>query len=90
LYNLPPIAGGLPEHAVSLPSGTREGTNDWSRTGYGGPCPPIGRHRYYHKLYALDTVLPNLHHPTKAQLEAAMDGHILAQCELMGTYQKAG
>ena len=71
-----------------LPSGTREGQNDWGRTGYGGPCPPIGRHRYFHKLYALDTVLPDLHSPTKAQLEKAMQGHVLAKAELVGTYQK--
>ncbi len=92
LYNLPPDTSGLPE-AVSpsaLPAGTREGTNDWKRTGYGGPCPPIGRHRYFHKLYALDVVLPDLGAATKPQVEAAMQGHVLAQAELMGTYEKAG
>lgn len=90
LYNLPASAGGLPAAVATaaLPAGTREGTNDWKRTGYGGPCPPIGRHRYFHKLYALDVVLPDLHQPTKAQLEAAMAGHILASTELVGTYQK--
>lgn len=88
LYNLPPTATGLTEAAHSLPPGTLEGLNDWQRTGYGGPCPPIGRHRYFHKLYALDVVLPDLKHPSKAQLEAAMRGHILAQTELVGTYQK--
>ena len=72
----------------ALPSGTREGINDWKRTGYSGPCPPIGRHRYFHKLYALDTVLGDLGRPTKAKLEAAMRGHVLAQAELVGTYQK--
>lgn len=71
-----------------LPSGTREGTNGWQRTGYGGPCPPIGRHRYFHKLYALDTELPDLGTPDKAALERAMHGHVLAQAELVGTYQK--
>lgn len=90
LYNLPPTSGGLaealPPHA--LPAGTREGTNDWKRTGYGGPCPPIGRHRYFHKLYALDVVLPDLGPATKPQVEAAMKGHVLAQAELMGTYEK--
>ncbi len=55
-----------------------EGINDWRRTGYGGPCPPIGRHRYFHKLYALDCVLPDLKRPAKAALEQAMQGHILA------------
>jgi Raf kinase inhibitor-like YbhB/YbcL family protein len=90
LYNLPPSAPGLPEGVRDLPAGTREGVNDWKRTGYGGPCPPIGRHRYFHKLYALDVVLPDLGWPTKAQLEKAMEGHILAQAELLGTYQKKG
>lgn len=88
LYNLPPTATGLTEAVHGLPPGTLEGLNDWQRTGYGGPCPPIGRHRYFHKLYALDVVLPDLKHPSKAQLEAAMRGHILAQTELVGTYQK--
>lgn len=89
LYNLPPSASGLTEAVHSLPPGTLEGLNDWQRTGYGGPCPPIGRHRYFHKLYALDTVLPDMHRPSKGQLEAAMKGHILAQATLIGTYQKA-
>ena len=90
LYNLPPTARGLAEAVAprDLPPGTREGTNDWKRTGYGGPCPPIGRHRYFHKLYALDTTLPDLGTATKLQVEAAMRGHVLAQAELMGTYQK--
>ena len=69
---------------------TLEGTNDFKRTGYGGPCPPIGEHRYFHKLYALDTMLPDLGHPTKGALETAMQGHILASAELMGVYQKKG
>lgn len=90
LYNIPPAAMGLPEGvAVSdLPPGTREGMNDWGRTGYGGPCPPIGRHRYFHKLYALDTVLPDLGKPAKTTLEQAMKGHVLASTELVGTYQR--
>jgi hypothetical protein len=88
IYNLPPAAQGLPEGASALPTGTLQGINDWQRTGYGGPCPPIGRHRYFHKLYALDTVLPDLARPTKAMLEKAMKGHILGQAELVGTYQK--
>ena len=89
LFNMLPSASGLPE-AVSttgLPAGTGEGVNNWNRTGYGGPCPPIGRHRYYHKLYALDTRV-TLDRPTKKQLEAAMQGHVLASAEVMGTYQK--
>jgi hypothetical protein len=92
LYNIPADAGGLDEGIASsaLPAGTREGLNDWKRTGYGGPCPPIGRHRYFHKLYALDTALPDLGSPTREELVAAMQGHILAQAELIGTYQKSG
>ena len=90
LYNLPQTATALPEgvRPGELPKGTLEGLNDWKRTGCGGPCPPIGRHRYFHKLYALDRVLPDLGTPTKAELEAAMRGHVLEQAELMGTYQK--
>ncbi|HLF97042.1 MAG TPA: YbhB/YbcL family Raf kinase inhibitor-like protein [Methylococcaceae bacterium] len=88
LYNIPPDAPGLAEGAAALPPGTKEGLNDWKRTGYGGPCPPIGRHRYFHKLYALDTVLPDLGKPDKAKLEKAMQGHILGRSELVGTYQK--
>jgi len=87
LYNLPPDATGLAE-AAALPSGAKVGRNDWQRADYGGPCPPIGRHRYFHKLYALDTVLPDLKHPTKSQLEQAMKGHVLAQAELVGTYER--
>src|SRR5262245_2355915 len=90
LFNLPPSATHL-EASVkpeALPAGTKEGKNDWKRTGYGGPCPPIGRHRYFFKLYALDTTLPDLNSPTKAELEKAMEGHILGKVELMGTYQK--
>ncbi len=88
LYNIPPSASALAEGAKQLPTGTRDGLNDWQRTGYGGPCPPIGRHRYFHKLYALDTLLPDLGRPSKAQVEAAMKGHVVAQAELIGTYQK--
>jgi Raf kinase inhibitor-like YbhB/YbcL family protein len=89
LYNLPPTSDGLAESVKTLPAGAKEGMNDWKRTGYGGPCPPIGRHRYFHKLYALDTVLPDLKQPTKAKLEEAMKGHILSEARLMGTYQKS-
>jgi len=90
LYNIPVSAAELPEAVApgALLAGTREGKNDWKRTGYGGPCPPIGRHRYFHKLYALDVVLPDLKQPTKAELERAMQGHVLGKAELMGTYQK--
>ena len=91
LYDLPATTAALPAGLASkaLPPGTREGLNDWKRTGYGGPCPPIGRHRYFHKLYALDIVLPDLHRPTRAALERAMAGHVLAQAELVGTYQRS-
>ena len=90
LYNIPKGATGLAEgvKAQDLPAGTKEGLNDWKRAGYGGPCPPIGRHRYFHKLYALDVVLPDLGTPTKTELEKAMKGHILGQGELIGTYQR--
>jgi Raf kinase inhibitor-like YbhB/YbcL family protein len=88
LYNMPADATGLPEGVAKLPAGTREGKNDWDRTGYGGPCPPIGRHRYFFKLYALDALLPDLKEPTKAALEAAMAGHILERTEMIGTYER--
>lgn len=90
LYNLPAGDRTLPEgaKAADLPQGTREGTNDWKRTGYGGPCPPIGRHRYYFRLFALDVVLPDIGQPTRTKLLASMEGHVVVSCELMGTYQK--
>lgn len=87
LYNLPADTTGLAEAVDAPPPGTMDGLNDWNRTGYGGPCPPVGRHRYFFKLYALDTVLPDLSEPTKQLLEAAMAGHVLAEAVLMGTYQ---
>lgn len=88
LYNLPADCVGLSEDVSILPAGTREGLNDWKTTGYGGPCPPIGRHRYFHKLYALDTLLPDLKEPDRKALERAMQGHILAEAQCIGTYQK--
>jgi len=90
LYNIPPTATRLPDGAAAqaLPGGTLEGINDFKRAAYGGPCPPVGRHRYFHKLYALDTVLPDLKGPSKAALEKAMQGHVLMHAELIGTYQK--
>jgi Raf kinase inhibitor-like YbhB/YbcL family protein len=90
LYNIPPDSSGLPEAvtAKDLPQGTLEGMSDFKRTGYGGPCPPIGRHRYFFKLYALDTLLPDLKAPKKADLLGAMEGHILTRHELIGTYEK--
>ena len=88
LYDIPATATGLPEGGTPLPAGTREGRNDWKRTGYGGPCPPIGRHRYFHKLYALDVTLGDLGEPTKAAVETAMRGHVVGEATLVGTYQK--
>ena len=91
LYNMPPatvaLAEGVP--AASLPPDTKEGLNDWEAPGYRGPCPPIGRHRYFHKLYALDDEFPDLQSPTKADLEDAMAGHVLASAELVGTYERS-
>jgi Raf kinase inhibitor-like YbhB/YbcL family protein len=90
LYNLPASVAGLAEGVTpsTLPPGTLQGKNDWKQTGFRGSCPPAGRHRYFFKLYALDAVLPDLGEPAKADLEAAMDGHVLARAELMGTYEK--
>jgi Raf kinase inhibitor-like YbhB/YbcL family protein len=90
LYNLPPTTVGLAEGVASadLPAGTLQGKNDWKRTGYGGPCPPIGRHRYFFKLYALDTVLGDLGEATKDDVTAAADGHVLARAVIMGTYER--
>lgn len=89
LFNIPPTVTELPENATAerLPAGTREGFNDWKRLGYGGPCPPIGRHRYFFTLYALDTTLA-LERPTRSQLEAAMRGHVIATAVLIGTYER--
>jgi Raf kinase inhibitor-like YbhB/YbcL family protein len=89
LYDLPAATASLPgAQAKDLPPGTREGTNSWKRTGWGGPCPPIGRHRYFHKLYALNTVLGDLRQPSADQLSAAFAGHVLGQAEIVGTYQR--
>ncbi|HEX5044357.1 MAG TPA: YbhB/YbcL family Raf kinase inhibitor-like protein [Candidatus Polarisedimenticolaceae bacterium] len=87
VYNLPPAAKNLAPGGA-LPKGALQGRNGWRKTAYGGPCPPSGRHRYSHRLYALDTVLPDLQGPSKATLEQAMEGHVLAQAELIGTYQR--
>jgi Raf kinase inhibitor-like YbhB/YbcL family protein len=88
VYNLPAGSSGLAEGALPLPAGALEGLNDWKRPGYRGPCPPAGRHRYFHKLYALDVELPELKRPTRAKLEAAMRRHVLAEATLVGTYQR--
>ncbi len=90
LYNIPPTATGLKENIgeKELPQGTKQGMNNWGKTTYGGPCPPIGRHRYFFKLYALNSILPDLNNPTKAKLLKAMEGKIIQKAELIGTYKK--
>ncbi len=90
LYNIPASSTALPEGltATDLPKGALNGINDWKQTGFGGPCPPIGTHRYFHKLYALDVVLTDLKSPTKKELEQAMNGHVLEKTELVGLYHR--
>lgn len=88
LYNLPPTVPGLPENVATLPEGALEGINDWERKGYGGPCPPVGRHRYFHILYALDITVKELSYPDKQQLWQVIAGNVLAEAQLVGTYQK--
>jgi len=90
VYNIPVGTTSLPENASKrgMPKGAVQGKNDWGKPEYGGPCPPIGRHRYFFKLYALDTELAGLSAATKADLERAMKGHAVDSGELMGTYQK--
>lgn len=91
LYNIPPTVKGLAEGITKLPAGTDEGLNDRKATGYTGPMPPIGRHRYFFKLYAVDALFDffpkNPTKPTKSDIEKAMQGRVLAQAVLMGTYQ---
>ena len=91
VWNIPANTSSLKEgmdKAPKFPDGTRQGVNDFRRTGYGGPCPPGGTHRYYFKLYALDSTLEIPANATKAILEAAMKGHILGQATLLGTYSR--
>jgi Raf kinase inhibitor-like YbhB/YbcL family protein len=89
LYNIPAGTRALADDVArrGLPAGTCHGSNDWKRAGYGGPAPPVGRHRYFHKLYALDVVLPDLGLPAKQRLLQAMRGHVLAESQLVGTYE---
>ena len=90
VYNISPLTLKLPLNAAmsGLPVRARHGTNDWGKQTYGGPCPRIGKHRYFFKLYALDTLFQDLKDPTKAQLDQAMEGHLLGHAELIGTYEK--
>ena len=90
LYNIPPGTHELPEGVTTaaLPEGTLQGKNDWQKVGYGGPCPPTGSHRYFHKLYALNIVLPDLQQPTKAALEALIQSYTIGRTELVGRYQR--
>ena len=91
LYNVPGETRTLPEAVppdANLPDGSRQGKNSWGRPGYGGPCPPGGTHRYFFKLYALDTVLELPSGVSKDDLLKAMKGHILAEAELMGVYSR--
>lgn len=91
LFDIPADARSLPEAVTAdaqLADGSRNGKNGWGKLGYGGPCPPSGTHRYLFKLYALDTTLGLPASAGKAEVEAAMEGHVLAQAELMGTYTR--
>ncbi len=90
VYNIPGDVRSLAEGASGreMPPGSVEGINDWHRVGYGGPCPPIGRHRYFHTLYALDQKLAGSAALTKEELLETMEGHILGRAVLIGTYEK--
>lgn len=90
VYDLPVSAVALAEGLERLPAPARGGTSDWHRTHWGGPCPPVGRHRYFFRLFALDRELGDLHEPSRADLEGAMRGHVLASAELVGTYERQG
>jgi Raf kinase inhibitor-like YbhB/YbcL family protein len=91
VYNLPPDTRNMPENIPgeeNLEGGGRHGITDFGRYGYGGPCPPSGTHRYYFKVYALDIKLDLPDMASKKDLEAAMDGHVLAEGQLMGKYKR--
>ena len=91
IYNLPPERGELPEKVAAanpIKGGGVQGANSWGRIGYGGPCPPSGTHRYFFRLYALDTTLSLKEGATKTQVVKALEGHILDECELLGKYSK--
>ncbi len=91
VYNIPPDANGLKEnipHDKKFPDGMMQGTNDFGKTGYGGPCPPSGTHRYYFKLYAVDTLLKIEPGAFKKDILKMIDKHILAEGRLMGRYKR--
>jgi len=90
-YNIPASATSLSENASNkgMPAGSAQGSNEGNKSIYMGPCPPIGRHRYFFKLFALDTVLKGLSNPKKADLEKAIQGHVVGNAVLIGTYEKA-
>jgi len=85
MYDIPATVTSLAQGTRKAPSGARDGVNDWKKVGYGGPCPPVGRHRYFFKLYALDTTLGDRGQLTKSKLEEAIKGHVLEKGELIGT-----
>lgn len=91
VYNLPADSTGLPEAATAadLPAPASQGHNGWGKAAYGGPCPPIGTHRYFFKLYALDRKLEFAATPDKGAVVNAMQGHVLEQASLMGRYRKS-
>ena len=88
LYNIPPTVNELPEGMLTPPEGALEGINDWERRGYGGPCPPVGRHRYFHILYALDITVRELDYPDRQQLWQVIADNVLAEAQLVGMYKK--
>jgi Raf kinase inhibitor-like YbhB/YbcL family protein len=90
LYDIPATVSALAEgvKTADLREGMRDGSNDWKRTGYGGPCPPIGRHRYFFKLFALDRRLGNMGAATKAEVQQVMANHVIETAELVGTYER--
>lgn len=90
LFNIPADATELKENMSVLPVGTKVGKNGWGRTDYGGPCPPSNVHRYIFTLYALDSILSLEAGAAKNQITQAMNGHVIAQAELIGKYQRGG
>jgi Raf kinase inhibitor-like YbhB/YbcL family protein len=91
IYNMPSNMSRLDENAKPEPeseNGIIQGNNSWSKTGYGGPCPPSGTHRYYFKLYALDSMLSLKPKASKEQLLKAMKGHVLTEAQLIGKYKR--